>query len=165
MGITSVVAVADNIGIEGGGLDVVYTPGDPYPPSGQTRLFVRDQPFPHDPPNRVVVAVTSVCLSYGRFGEGSQPPPLEPDEHWLRELGFDAGYRQGSWAVSGNEASIDVGVTCRLRDNTPGGEQSEPDDAFVAHVDLEGLCIWTTVTLTLLERIERAMENVRALRP
>jgi hypothetical protein len=165
VGITSVVAVADNIGFEGGGIQLAYTPGDAYPLSGRTRLFVRGQPFPAAAPTRVVVAVTSLWLSYGRFGEGSQPPPLEPDEHWLRELAFDAGYRQGSWAVSGNEASIDVNVSFRLRDNTPGGEDSEPDDPFVAFLDAQALCIWTTKTLTWLERIERLGSSIRALRP
>jgi hypothetical protein len=33
-----------------------------------------------------------------------------------------------------------------LRDNTPAGEDSQPDDPFVAEFKVQALCIWTEST-------------------
>jgi hypothetical protein len=156
MPISSVVVVADSLGIDTAGIQLAFTPGDPYPVEGRLRLYVHDQPLPQpQPPTRVVPAIQNVHLSYGRLGEGQQPPPLEPDEHWLRELSFNVSYVNGSWQVSGNQAHVDVVVRAALRDNTPSGESSEPDDPFVAFVDVQALCIWTTRTFSFWELLRR----------
>lgn len=154
MTINSIVVVADNTGIDTVGVDLSFAPGNAYPAEATLRLYVRDQPFPRTgAPTRVVPAIQSVHLTYGHYGAGQIPPPLEPDEHWLRELSFSVWYRRGSWRVTGNEATVDVGVSAGLRDNTPPGADSPPDDPFVAHVNVQALCIWTQSKISLLDRI------------
>jgi hypothetical protein len=153
MAVSSIVVVADNLGIDTVGIDLAFAPGNPYPVEGDVRLYVQGQPFPLRPPTSVVPAITNVHLSYGHFGEGQIPPPLEPDEHWLRELSFGAWYIAGSWRAAGNEATVDIGVSAGLRDNSPPGEQSPPDDRFVASITVQALCIWTEASLTFWERI------------
>lgn len=162
MTFNSIVVVADDLGLDTVGIDLAFAPGDPYPIEGRVRLWVQDrQPFPLRPPTRVVPTITNVHLSYGRFGGGQTPAPLEPDEHWLRELSFGASYIAGSWSAAANEATVDIRVSAGLRDNTPPGEHSPPDDPFVAHITVQALCIWTEATLTLWERIRGAGGHVR----
>lgn len=165
MGLSSVVVVADNIGIDTSGIQLPFTPGDTYPVGAAVQLTVRNQPFPPGPPTRVVPVITAVALTYGRFGVGQDPPPIEPEEHSLRELAFDAVYRAGSWSASGNTATLDIAVSAALRDNSPSGEDSAPDDPFIASLEVRAICIWTTDTLTPWEQLVRVVGNILRIRP
>jgi hypothetical protein len=164
MAISSIVVVADSVGIDTQGIQVAFRPGDPYPVRGTVRLRVTGQPFPpprrrlvdlarlSGPPTRVVPSIVAVHLTYGRLGEGQAPAPLEPDERWLREMTFGASFVGGSWRVNPADASVatlDVTVYAGLRDNTPPGEYSAPDDPFVAFFDVQALCIWTAEPIDL----------------
>lgn len=161
MAISTVVAVADDTTMEGGGVSLSFEPGDSYPIQVNHRLYVRDQPFPRtEPPTRVVPSIIAVQLSYGRFTEGQSPPAIEPDEHSFRELTFYADYTRGSWQVNGTEGSVELGFSAGLRDNSPSGERAEPDDPFVAYLLVQALCIWTT-ELTVFDRFEGAIRDVR----
>ena len=119
MAISSVVAVADNDTIEGGGAQFAFVPGDPFPISQNVALTVRQQPFLPQAPSRVVPAITSVSLSYGRLTDNQSPPSVIPEDHYLRMFSFDAGYVQGSWQASGSTATLRIGLTAALRDNSP----------------------------------------------
>jgi hypothetical protein len=175
--INSVLVVADNIGIDTSGIQLAFLPGDQYPVRGVVRLFVRGQPFPpptpafrlgwwstglSGPPTRVVPTISSVHLSYGRLGQGQAPAPIEPDEHWLRELTFNASYVRESWEVHGDEATVDIQIEAGLRDNTPPGEQSVPDDPFVVFMNVQALCIWTA-QITALSTILGATGSIRGV--
>jgi hypothetical protein len=154
MAITSIVGVADGTGTVN--IDDVqaftFTPGGEYPAEVKRRLYIKSQPFPRiGPPTQVVPAVVGAWLSYGKYGDQpQQPPPFEPEEHALREFTFNARYVDGSWQVSGSEASLEVSISAGVMDNTPSGEPPEPDDPFAARVDVRALCIWTT-EVTLLD--------------
>jgi hypothetical protein len=156
--ITTAIAVADNASIEGDSFTLEFKPGASYPDSAKVHLKVHDQPFPLDPPTRVVPAILGVFLSFGHTAEGTQPPPIEPAEHALRELSFEADYVPGSWHVEGSRADVEIFVSAGLRDNSPSGD-SPPDDPYVAYVRLQALCIWTTEQKTFLERIVQAIRG------
>ena len=158
MAITSVVVVADDDTIEGGGVTFAFTPGDGYPIGGPHQLFVRNQPFPRPgPPTRVVPSIVAARFSYGHFdtgnGIGQQPAPFETDEHSFREVSFSADYVPGSWQVVGEQGSLQVNISGGLRDNTPSGD-AEPDDPFIAYLRVQAICIWTT-EFTILDQLEQ----------
>jgi hypothetical protein len=148
MSITSVVAVADLRGIEGNALSFAFEPGDRYPVQEVVHLYLHDQPFPSTEPTRVVPTFAGVTVSYGRELGGQSPPRVDPADHYLRELTLNADYHRGpdSWHVDGSGARVAVQVSVGLRDNSPPGIDSPPDDPFVAWLRLEALCIWTTQT-------------------
>ena len=156
---SSVVAVADNDGIDTSGVTFWFTPGDDYPPSGQVQLSIRNQPFLPQEPLVVVPAVTSVSFAYGAPEQGVQPPPLIPQDHALRELFYDTSYRRGSWAVSGSTATLLIDVDAGLRDNSPSGA-SPPDDPFRVHLEVRAICIWTQTAPTLLDQLLRDLRQV-----
>jgi hypothetical protein len=155
MAISSVVLVADNAGIDTVGAELVFMPGGSYPATAEMALYVREQPVPSavpglldritgaaaGPPDRVVPAITDVRLTYGRLTRDSQPPRIEPADHWLRELSFSASYVRDSWRVVDGVPRLLLAVSAGLRDNSPPGDM--PDDGFVAHLDAQALCIWT----------------------
>lgn len=164
MAINSIVVVAEDTDASIGTPDISlsFARGSTYPVETTLRLTVRDQPFPEFvAPTRVVPAIQSVFLSYGRFDAGEPTSRaasgdlvgFAPDEHWLRELTFSARYTDGSWRVDRDGAAVDIVVSAGLRDNTPAGEASQPDDPFVAQFKVQALCIWTELTLSLLDRI------------
>ncbi|HEY3764101.1 MAG TPA: hypothetical protein VGL44_03000 [Gaiellales bacterium] len=159
MALSSVVAVADNLGIDTSGVTFWFTPGDPYPPAGQVQLSIRNQPFLPQEPSMVVPAVTSVSFAYGAPEAGVQPPPLIPQDHYLRELFYDTSYRQGSWSVSGNTATLLIDAEAGLRDNSPSGD-SPPDDAFRCVLQVRAICIWTQPTPSLIDQIVRDFRRV-----
>lgn len=148
MSISSVVAVADLRGVEGDTISFSFEPGDHYPVREVVHLYLRDQPFPQTEPTRVVPTFAGVTVSFGRELGGQLPPRVEPADHYFRELALDADYRRGpdSWHVDGNEARVALEISVGLRDNSPAGMDSPPDDPFVAWLRLEALCIWTTQT-------------------
>ncbi len=161
MAITSIVVVADDETIEGGGATLEFTPGNTYPVRANHPLYVRNQPFPASgEPTRVVSSIVSLWLSYGHYDHGNgvaqQPPPFVPDEHWVREVTFSADYVPGSWQVAGGQASLQVALSGGIRDNTPA---NGPDDAFVAYLRVQAICIWTT-EVTLLEQLAREVREV-----
>ncbi len=165
MAISSVVVVAEDMGTDTIGAELAFTPGQRYPVEQVLRLYVQGQPFPRiGSPNRVVPAIVRVQMSYGRYNERRVPPTLEPDEHWLRELAFDATFRPGSWRVNGNQASVDITISAGLRDNTPPGQQSEPDDTYVAHIVVKALCIWTIETRKLSDLFRYILRYVPRFR-
>ena len=86
MALSSVVAVADNIGIDTSGVSLVFTPDSGYPATNDVQLTVRNQPLLSRQPDVVLPAVTSVSFTYGALEEGVQPPAVIPQEHWLREI-------------------------------------------------------------------------------
>lgn len=156
MAINSIVVVADNTGDDTSVNDLSFTPGSRYPVEGTLRLTVQDQPFPRtDAPTRVVPAIQTVLFSYGHSSEDptEHTAAFVPDEHWLRELTFSATYVSDSWRVAGNQATVDIRVSAGLRDNSPAGEHSPPDDPFAAHVEVRALCIWTEETMPLFDRL------------
>lgn len=161
MAITSVVVVADDETVEGGGSTLEFTPGDPYPVGGTQQLRVRQQPFPRPgPPTRVVPSIVEVQLSYGHFqsSDGVQPAPFQADEHSFRELRFSADYVPGSWQVVGDEGLLQVRISGGLRDNTPSGD-AEPDDPFIARLRVQAICIWTTEA-TLLDELGELTQSL-----
>jgi hypothetical protein len=159
MAISSVVAVADRSTIEGDSVDLAFVPGDTFPVSHNVALSVQGQPFPNQPPTRVVPAITSLMLGYGRLTDNQQPPSVIPEDHYLRMLSFDVGYVHSSWQASGSTATLQVGVTVALRDNTPGGDDP-PDDPFVAILSVQAICIWTSTTGGLIGRLDHFLGGV-----
>ena len=169
MGINSVVVVADNAGIDSSGVEFAFQPGGRYPSAAQMTLYVQNSPVPplnatiierltggtFGPPDRVVPAITDLQLTYGTLSSDSQPPRIEPAEHWVRELRFSAAYIRNSWRIVDGTAQLQIEVTAGLRDNTPSGD--EPDDPFVAYMYVQALCIWT--------RQPRSIRFVGRLRP
>jgi hypothetical protein len=163
MTISSVVAVAElpwqREAINS--IDLSFGPRDSYPAVRPVHLEIRDQPIPAGPPTRVVPAITGVWLSYGTSSNrlnDAPDPAFEPAEHWLRELLFYAFFDRGdpmapNYRAVGDWASVTVGIGAGLRDNSPPGLDSEADDAFVAHVTVKALCIWTQETPALLDWI------------
>ncbi|MGN6558560.1 MAG: hypothetical protein ACTHLH_11210, partial [Solirubrobacterales bacterium] len=133
MNITSVVAVADLQGIDEPPA-LVFEPGHPYPVQAVLHLRVHGQPFPQTEPTRVVPNFAGVTVSYGRELRDQSPPGFEPADHYFRELALNADYRPGpdSWHVEGDEARVALVVSIGLRDNSPAGMDSPPDDPFVA---------------------------------
>jgi hypothetical protein len=78
-----------------------------------------------------------------------------PDEHWVREVSFSADYVPGSWHVAGGQGSLEVAISGGIRDNTPA---NGPDDAFVAYLRVQAICVWTT-EVTVLEQLAGELRN------
>jgi hypothetical protein len=152
MALSSIVAVADNIGIDTSGVTLLFTPGSSYPAAGEVQLTVREQPVLSRQPDVVLPAVTSVSFTYGELEEGVQPAPVIPQEHWLREIFYDTAYQQGSWRVSGNTGTLMIAVQAGLRDNSPSGSEP-PDDPFVCSLEVRAVCIWTETTPSPLDQL------------
>ena len=173
MSISSVVVVADNQGIDTTGVEFAFVPGGGYPAEAVMTLTVSRPPWPpqtpslldrlrgaaYGPPDYVVPAITTVKISYGTFVEGTSPPPIDPAEHWIRELKFDAWYVRDSWQIQHGIPQVTIGVTAGLRDNSPSGD--EPDDPFIAFMDAQALCIWTRESVGLGTILPRGMRNFR----
>ena len=152
MALSSVVAVADNIGIDTSGVSLVFTPGSGYPATNDVQLTVRNQPLLSRQPDVVLPAVTSVSFTYGALEEGVQPPAVIPQEHWLREIFYSTAYRRGSWQASGATGTLVIDVEAGLRDNSPSGSDP-PDDAFVCSLEVRAVCIWTETTPSPLDQL------------
>jgi hypothetical protein len=161
MALSSVVAVADNLGFDTSGITVQFVPGDPYPVVGQGTLTITDGPFLRSPPTSDVPTVTSVAVTFGAVADdaGQQPPPFVPAEHSLRELSFDASYVEGSWDGAGKAPSLRVAVAAGLRDNSPSGD-SPPDDPFRCTIQVRAICIWTQEAPTVLDQLVRDVRRV-----
>jgi hypothetical protein len=162
MAITSIVVVADDQTVEGGGATLEFTPGGGYPVAANHPLSVKQQPFPHTEPTRVVPSIVAARFSYGQFkppdGVGQQPAPFEPEEHSFREVSFSADYVEGSWQVIDNQGVLRVTISGGLRDNTPSGD-AEPDDPFIAYLRVQAICIWTT-EITLLDQLGHLVRSI-----
>jgi hypothetical protein len=159
MALSSVVAVADNGGIDPQTGPFAFVPGDAYPPSKTIELAIRDQPFLRSAPTAIVPAVAGASVTFGTLEQGTQPEPIIPQEHSLRELFFDATYMLGSWNGAGSTPTLRVNVSAGVRDNTPGGDDP-PDDPFVWFVAVRAICIWTQEAPTLLDQLVHDVRRV-----
>jgi hypothetical protein len=68
----------------------------------------------------------------------------------FRRNGMTAGGEPPAWGMSRGQSEVDLLEplisSAGVRDNTPPGEQSQPDDPFVAFLNVQAPCIWTTQT-------------------
>lgn len=98
-------------------------------------------------PHQVLPTITSIRLEYRQppddpFGRRTTTGLTvgDPEEHWLREVGFEASYVPGSWHVDGpRSGSLQISIAARLRDNTPTDDN--PEDPFIADATVHALCI------------------------